>query len=577
MITSVHVANIGATAGLFRPPKSTSIPGLIQADGGVSVRLNGSVVPDVDFKRAVLIARWADQESLDSFRSSHALGQKFSTGWTAILEPIRATGEWAGVDPDLPKVRTAAADEPVAVITQSRADLTKLLPLVKANAAASESIMAQPGLAWGCIFTAFPRFGTLTLWDSAPQLVEGAYGDNTPGHIQAMKEERAKKFFKESVYVRSRIVSMEDAERIADYHHRCWLTAFAPLVDELVMENLVGPRVERWKSWLKHDSGFTTVVAVDDDDNPMAHTIVDGHELLHLFVDPVHHGKGLGTQLLVVAERIIRQNGHDQAELHTIVGNLPAIGLYEAKGWVVTDETVDEQLPNGATYTEHVLRKDLSSGDHVAANRASWDQDAPKWVERGRRDAMLSNWVVGPGTSPRGVWPPGHEAQSDSTIRANSYEVPKFWRTSLRKTCRWYGATPNACRSSMIRSMLSINEYGAAMWCDPHVWIPEAARVLRPGGSLVFLTWSPLLAMSAPAFEDERTSTQLLRPQRGLHKVVFPDFDGVEFALSHGDWIDLFRQNGFVVDRVIELYAPESGGPERYSYYDASWARQWPP
>src|SRR5436305_14070707 len=25
------------------------------------------------------------------------------------------------------------------------------------------------------------------------------------------------------------------------------------------------------------------------------------------------------------------------------------------------------------------------SGDHVAVNRASWDEDAPNWVERGRR------------------------------------------------------------------------------------------------------------------------------------------------------------------------------------------------
>lgn len=32
-----------------------------------------------------------------------------------------------------------------------------------------------------------------------------------------------------------------------------------------------------------------------------------------------------------------------------------------------------------------------------------------------------------------------------------------------------------------------ISEYGAAIWSDPHRWIPEAARVLRPGGQLAFL------------------------------------------------------------------------------------------
>src|SRR5438270_645797 len=34
---------------------------------------------------------------------------------------------------------------------------------------------------------------------------------------------------------------------------------------------------------------------------------------------------------------------------------------------------------------------------------------------------------------------------------------------------------------------LAISEYGASIWCDPYRWIPEAARLLRPGGELIFL------------------------------------------------------------------------------------------
>ena len=34
---------------------------------------------------------------------------------------------------------------------------------------------------------------------------------------------------------------------------------------------------------------------------------------------------------------------------------------------------------------------------------------------------------------------------------------------------------------------LAISEYGACLWCDPYRWIPEAARLLRPGGRLIFL------------------------------------------------------------------------------------------
>ena len=44
----------------------------------------------------------------------------------------------------------------------------------------------------------------------------------------------------------------------------------------------------------------------------------------------------------------------------------------------------------------------------------------------------------------------------------------------------------------------AISEYGAAIWCDPQVWIPEAHRLLRPGGELVFLGNSPWAIVCTP-------------------------------------------------------------------------------
>src|SRR5438046_5400268 len=34
---------------------------------------------------------------------------------------------------------------------------------------------------------------------------------------------------------------------------------------------------------------------------------------------------------------------------------------------------------------------------------------------------------------------------------------------------------------------IAFSEYGASLWCDPDLWIPEAARLLRPGGELVIM------------------------------------------------------------------------------------------
>ena len=64
---------------------------------------------------------------------------------------------------------------------------------------------------------------------------------------------------------------------------------------------------------------------------------------------------------------------------------------------------------------------------------------------------------------------------------------------------------------------LVVSEHGAAAWCDPERWLPEAARLLRPGGRLVFLTNSHLSALCVPADEGvagERLLRGSVRPTR---------------------------------------------------------------
>jgi SAM-dependent methyltransferase len=122
---------------------------------------------------------------------------------------------------------------------------------------------------------------------------------------------------------------------------------------------------------------------------------------------------------------------------------------------------------------------------------------------------------------------------------------------------------------------LVVSEYGASVWCDPERWVAEAARLLRPGGRLVFLTNSVLATLCVP--EDEGFAQErLLRSQRALNRVEWPG-GGAEFHPSHGDWIRVLRANGFVVEALHELYAPPDAAT--HGYYDivtANWARQWP-
>jgi hypothetical protein len=119
-----------------------------------------------------------------------------------------------------------------------------------------------------------------------------------------------------------------------------------------------------------------------------------------------------------------------------------------------------------------------------------------------------------------------------------------------------------------------VSEYGASIWCDPYRWIPEASRLLRLGGRLVFLRNSTLVVLCTPV--DGPAEERLVRPQRGIHRFEWPE-GGVEFHLGHGDWIRVLRDNAFEVEGLWELFAGDDA--ESHHYYDfvtAAWARMWP-
>jgi SAM-dependent methyltransferase len=123
---------------------------------------------------------------------------------------------------------------------------------------------------------------------------------------------------------------------------------------------------------------------------------------------------------------------------------------------------------------------------------------------------------------------------------------------------------------------LVFSEYGAAIWCDPYVWIPHAHRLLRPGGRLIFLCHSILDSLCSPLAE-EHTSETLQRPLAGLGRIDWPEPDlASDFHQAHGERIRLLNETGFELEALHELYAPE-GDPDEVRYYKLrSWGQKWP-
>jgi SAM-dependent methyltransferase len=118
-------------------------------------------------------------------------------------------------------------------------------------------------------------------------------------------------------------------------------------------------------------------------------------------------------------------------------------------------------------------------------------------------------------------------------------------------------------------------DHGAMSFCDPDLSVAEVARLLRPGGRLVFSQTTPWPYLTWN-FARDRIGRRLRRSYFGMRR--FDDGDGqgtVDFQLPYGEWIRTFRRHGLVVDDLVELRAPKRAHTT-YVEFDPRWARRWP-
>lgn len=244
--------------------------------------------------------------------------------------------------------------------------------------------------------------------------------------------------------------------------------------------------------------------------------------------------------------------------------------------------------------------------DHVAENRRHWDADAPKWVASGERA-----WAQ---TEPTwGIWGISNEELpllSDDLTGQRAIELgcgTGYVSAWMRRRGATVYAIDNSAEQLVTARRLAtehgvddiewvlgnaesvpqadgsfdftISEYGAAIWCDPHLWIPEAHRLLRPGGRLVFLGNHPLAMICSDADGALPVGTTLERDYFGLGRLDWTaaaeDPGGIEFNMEISSWMRLFRDVGFDVADYHEIQAPPSADDTRF-WVPATWARRFP-
>jgi len=240
--------------------------------------------------------------------------------------------------------------------------------------------------------------------------------------------------------------------------------------------------------------------------------------------------------------------------------------------------------------------------EHVQRNREHWDEIAKDYLEPGRRNWSTHeiNWGIwdtpesevhllpddvsgmdvielGCGTAyvstwlaKRGAKPVGIDNSPKQLEAARGFQQEFGIDFQLLLGNAETVPLPDASFD------LAVSEYGAALWADPYKWIPEAARLLRPGGRLAFMSNSDMVMLCVPDYEKDGAATdRLLRPYFGMYRIEWPDSTGVEFHLPHGEMIRLLRANGFDVEELIEFRPPE-GAVTRYDWVTSDWARKWP-
>ena len=119
---------------------------------------------------------------------------------------------------------------------------------------------------------------------------------------------------------------------------------------------------------------------------------------------------------------------------------------------------------------------------------------------------------------------------------------------------------------------IAFSDYGASMFADPLRWVPEAARLLRPGGRLAFSQITPMLETCWHERND--ITNELVKDYFGMHRI---EADAVLFNLPYGEWVRLFRRSGFTIQDLVETRPREGVVDTTYrSANQVAWSRRWP-
>ena len=209
---TIHVADVPvrtALSMLVRPPLRDGTAGLVHADVASAAPLRRRLaVPAAQPRRVGIVGFWRSRDDADRWAEANA-DAPIMGGLRAVLEPLRAHGDWPGLPADLSRARTTAHDGPSVVLTLGRVRASQFLRFLRTSKPAERDAVTAPGMLWGTAMARPPFVATCSLWDSTAALSTYAYGSGQEPHPSAIAADREKGFHHQSAFVRFRPVSIE--------------------------------------------------------------------------------------------------------------------------------------------------------------------------------------------------------------------------------------------------------------------------------------------------------------------------------------------------------------------------------
>lgn len=179
--------------------------------------------------------------------------------------------------------------------------------------------------------------------------------------------------------------------------------------------------------------------------------------------------------------------------------------------------------------------------EHVAANRAYWNGMADQWVKAGEENWKTSEPTWGTWSHPESslsLLPKDMNGMKAIELGCGTGYVSAWMARrgakvvgidnseaqleTAKRLARVHGIDMELIHGNAEEVPypdesfdFAISEYEAAIWCNK--WVPEAARLLKPGGQLVLLVNHPMAMITTPLNRDP-CEDKLHRSYFGMHK-----------------------------------------------------------